>query len=92
MTDTININPKPKKTITFFDGQIELDKVYSFELVKTTNGTKSYSVQEVTYEITDGEEKDPACYPIIYVKENDPRYSLIVGAIINWAEKNGVGN
>jgi len=88
MTDTININPKPKKTITFFDGQIELDKVYNFELVKTTNGTKSYSVEKVTFirDNVSDEEDD-----VQVMTQSDPRYSLIVGAIINWAEKNGIG-
>jgi len=89
MSETIQISQKPKKTMLFYDGEIFLDQTYSFELVKTVNGSEKHMVQNIQYE--EAPENGSRTTVVQSVVESDPRYSLIVGAIINWAEKNGIG-
>ena len=43
----IKIEPKPKKTIQYFDGTAALDQSYSFTIVKSINGSQKYSVENI---------------------------------------------
>jgi hypothetical protein len=43
----IKVEPKPIKTIQHFDGEIMLDKTYTFTVVKSINGSQKYSVENI---------------------------------------------
>lgn len=79
MSDIIKINEKPVKTVTYFEGQIELDEVYQFIVAKTSNGTVNYLVTSI------GDSNG-------VMVEEDRRYSMIYSAVIKYAEKNGIGS
>jgi len=44
----IKVEPKPIKTIQYFDGEIMLDKTYTFTVVKSINGTQKYTVENIS--------------------------------------------
>jgi hypothetical protein len=48
----IKFEPKPKKTIQYFDGTAALDQNYTFTIVKSINGSQKYSVQDIAPEPT----------------------------------------
>ena len=43
----IKVEQKPIKTIQYFDGEIMLDKTYTFTVVKSINGTQKYTVENI---------------------------------------------
>lgn len=84
--EIIKIESKPEKVIEVYSGSIELDQKYGFCVEKRINnkqiiGTNSpYSVLEV-YVIADEKE---------VVDKN--LLEVIKITIVNWCEKNGIGN
>jgi len=46
----IKVSPKPIKTIQYFEGELMLDKTYTFTIIKSINGTQKYTVEKITPE------------------------------------------
>ena len=44
----IKTDPKPHRKVEYYNGTIQLDQEYSFEVSKTTNGSTTYLVEDIT--------------------------------------------
>ena len=44
----IKVESKPHKTVQFFSGSFEFDVHYTFEVVKSVNGEKKYSIENIS--------------------------------------------
>lgn len=44
----IKVESKPHKTVQYFYGSFEFDLLYTFEVVKSVNGEKKYSIENIS--------------------------------------------
>ena len=47
----IKTEPKPHRKVEYYNGTIQLDQEYSFEVSKATNGETKYEVVSITPEV-----------------------------------------
>lgn len=48
----IKTDPKPHRKVEYYNGTIQLDQEYTFEVSKATNGETKYEVVIITPEVT----------------------------------------
>jgi len=84
--EMIKVNSKPEQVIEIYSGSIELDRKYGFSVEKRINGKQNdgtnspYSVLELYVVADEKEVIDKQIAEIIMV------------TIVNWCDKNGIGN
>ena len=47
----IKTDPKPHRKVEYYNGTIQLDQEYTFEVSKSTNGETKYEVVSITPEV-----------------------------------------